>query len=136
MIPNWMRPLFVVAALYDIVLGAVFALGFRAIYARAGIELPNHDAYVQLPAAFIATFGLGFWLVSQDPARHRGIITLGVLMKLSFAGIVLVHRFTDGIPDMWVPFAVCDALFLIAFLVALSALPPERAPLPAGARAR
>lgn len=126
MMPGWLRPLFLTAAIYDLVLGVVFGLGFRPIYSRFGIELPNHDAYVQLPAALIAVFGVGFWFVARDPVRHRGIVTLGVLLKLSFAGIVLAHRFTDGIPDLWVPFAVCDLLFAVAFLAALPAIPERR----------
>ena len=123
MIPRWVRPLFVFAALYDIGLGLGFMLGFEPIFHRFGVQLPNHDAYVQLPAAMIVTFGLGFAMVSRDPARHRGIITLGVLMKLSFAGVVLAHRFFGEIPGMWVPFAVCDLLFMLAFLVALAVVP-------------
>ncbi len=126
MIAGWIRPLFVVAALYDLVLGLVFALGFRPIYARFGIALPNHDAYVQLPGLLIATFGIGFWFVSRDPVRQRAIIVLGVLLKLAFSGVVFYHRVFGSIPDMWVPFAVFDALFMVAFLAALRALPAEQ----------
>lgn len=126
MIPGWVRPLFVVAALYDFVLGVVFTFGFRSIYGRFGIALPNHDAYVQLPGMLIAVFGLGFWMVSRDPQRQRGIIVLGVLLKLVFSGVVLYHRIFGSIPDMWVPFAVADALFMLAFLAALRVLPAEQ----------
>lgn len=125
MIAGWIRPLFVVAALYDIVLGAAFAFAFRPIYGRFGIALPNHDAYVQLPGLLIAIFGIGFWIVSRDPARQRAIIGLGVLLKLAFTGVVLYHRLFGSIPGMWVPFAVVDLLFAIAFLAALRALPRE-----------
>ncbi|MEO5617409.1 MAG: hypothetical protein ABIS67_06530 [Candidatus Eisenbacteria bacterium] len=126
MIPNWVRPLFLAAAIYDLVLGLVFGLGFKAIYTRFGIALPNHDAYVQLPAAMIAIFGLGFWMVSRDPVRNRNLIVLGVLLKLAFSGVVLGHRFFAGIPDLWVPFAVADAIFMFAFLAALRAVPATR----------
>jgi len=127
MTPRWVRPLFVLAALYDIGLGLGFMLGFEPIFHRFGVQLPNHDAYVQLPAAMIVTFGLGFAMVSRDPARHRGIITLGVLMKLSFAGVVLAHRLFGEIPGMWVPFALCDLLFMVAFLAALAVVPEPQA---------
>lgn len=128
MTPKWIRPLFVVAALYDGILGLAFALAFRPIYARFGIALPNHDAYVQLPSALIAVFGLGFWFVSRAPERLRELIVLGVLLKLAFSGIVLGHWLFGAIPPVWVAFAVADAAFLVAFLIALSELKPAGGP--------
>jgi hypothetical protein len=117
----------VFAALYDIVLGLAYGLAFRPIYARFGIALPNHDGYVQLPAALILVFGIGFWLVARAPERNRDLIKLGVLMKLAFCVVVFGHRLFASIPTMWLPFAVADLLFAIAFLAALRALPAPRA---------
>jgi len=127
MTPKWIRPLFVVAAAYDILLGLIFLLAFRQIYAAFGVTLPNHDAYVLFGAALVAVFGIGFYFVSRDPERNRDIIKLGVLLKLSYAGIVLAYHFRHQIPAMWVPFAYIDLVFMIAFLLALRALPAARA---------
>ena len=124
---SWIRPLFVFAGLYDIVLGAVFFIAYKTIYARFNIELPNHEAYVLLPAALIAIFGLGFWMVAGAPQQNRNIVALGILMKLAFAGIVLNFAFRNAIPAMWVPFAWIDAAFMLAFIAAFRALPPVRA---------
>jgi hypothetical protein len=115
---SWVRPLFMIAALYDLILGVVFFFAFKPIYGRFIIPLPNHDAYVQLPAALIAIFGLGFWFVAQDPERNRDLITLGVLMKLAFSGIILSYAFRDAIPSMWVPLAWIDLAFMVAFIAA------------------
>ena len=121
------RPLFRVAALYDIVLGLVYGLGSRTIYKLFAITPPNHDAYVQLPAALILIFGIGFWFVAQAPERNRDIIRLGVMMKLAFSIIVFGHLLLGAIPTMWVPFAVIDLLFMISFVMALRALPKPAA---------
>lgn len=118
---SWVRPLFVVAALYDLVLGVAFFFAFKPLYERFAIPLPNHDAYVQLPAALIAIFGLGFWFVARAPERNRDLITLGVLMKLAFSGIILSYAFRDAIPSMWVPLAWIDAGFMVAFIAAARA---------------
>lgn len=123
---EWVRPLFLLAAVYDIVLGLVFALGFKSIMPRFQVPLPNHDAYVQLPAALIAIFGIGFWYVARDPKRNRDLIRLGVMLKLAFSGIVLWHYAAGTMPAMWVPFAVADLAFLAAFLMALAALKEPR----------
>jgi len=121
---SWIRPLFVIAALYDTVLGVAFFFAFKPVYERFGIPLPNHDAYVQLPAALIAIFGIGFWFVARAPERNRDLITLGVLMKLAFSGVVLSYAFRDAIPPMWVPLAWIDVAFMLAFIAALRASGP------------
>ena len=124
---EWVRPLFVVAAAYDLILGIAFLLAFRPIYARFGIALPNHDAYVQFAAAVVAIFGIGFWFVALAPQRNRDIIKMGILLKLSYASVVFAHFARGQMPTMWVPFAFLDLLFLGAFLAALKAMSGEPA---------
>jgi hypothetical protein len=125
---EWIRPLFVVAALYDFVLGVAFLLAWSSIYARFGIAPPNHPGYIQFGAAAIAIFGIGFWFVAQAPERNRDIIKLGVLLKIAYAGTVLTYWAQGRIPAMWVPFAWADLCFLATFVAALRALPAPRAP--------
>jgi hypothetical protein len=119
---EWIRPLFVVAALYDFLLGVVFLFAWPAIYARFGIAPPNHPGYIQFGAALIAIFGIGFWFVAQAPERNRDIIKLGILLKLAYAGIVLVYWARHAIPAMWVPFAWIDLAFMGTFIAALDVL--------------
>lgn len=47
MTANWIKPLFIVAALYDLLLGITALLFFKPLYNWLGITLPNHDGYVQ-----------------------------------------------------------------------------------------
>jgi hypothetical protein len=127
---EWLRPFFVVAAVYDFVLGVVFLVAHQAVYERFGVPPPNHPAYIQFCAALVTIFGIGFWYVSRAPERNRDIIKLGVLLKLSYSGIVLGWWFRGRMPMMWVPFAWIDLVFLLAFVGALRALPagpPEAA---------
>ena len=118
MIAGWVRPLFALAALYDMVLGLAFFFAFGPIYAHFTIPLPNHNAYVELPAALTAIFGFGFALVARDPERNRDMIRLGILMKLAFSLIVLSYAMRDAIPGMWVPLAWIDLGFALAFIAA------------------
>lgn len=128
MIPTWIRPLFVFAALYDVVLGVVVGLAFKPIMSRFGIALPNHDAYIQLPAALVAVFGIGFWLVARAPRERRDLIALGILMKLAYGGIVLGHAAAGNMPAMWTWFAWADLAFALAFVAAWRALGATGAP--------
>ncbi len=120
---EWIRPLFVIAAVYDLVLGLVFLLAYPAVYRSFGVELPNHPAYVQFAAAVVAIFGIASWYVAQAPERNRDIIKLGVLVKLAYVVVVLGWQVRGHMPAMWVPFAWIDLVFLAAFVAALRALP-------------
>jgi hypothetical protein len=122
MVPRWIRPLFVVAAAYDLILGLAYLFAYPALYARFGVTLPNHPGYVQLNALFVAIMGVGFWFVAQAPERNRDLIRLGVLFKAAYAGIVFYYNSRGLMPRMWLPWAVCDLLFMFAFLAALRAL--------------
>ncbi len=132
-IPRWIRPLFVVAAAYDIVLGLAFFFLYPGIYARSGVDLPNHPGYVQLNALFVMIMGIGFGMVAAAPERNRDLVTLGTLFKAAFAGIVFLYWARGLMPAMWLPWAACDTLFLVAFLVALAVLPAPGARRPAAA---
>jgi hypothetical protein len=123
---EWIRPLFVVAGLYDFLLGVVFALAWRSMYTRFNVTFPNHPGYVMVPALLIAIFGVGFWFVAQAPERNRDIIKLGILLKLAYAVPVLMYHFQGRIPPMWVPFAWIDLAFMVTFILALSTLAGTR----------
>jgi len=124
MTPAWIRPLFAFAAVYDIVLGVGLGLAFEPILSRLGVALPNHAAYVQLPAALVTIFGIGFGIVAAAPREHRDLILLGVLMKLAYSGIVLGHAAAGNMPAMWTWFAWPDLAFAVAFVAAWRALAP------------
>jgi hypothetical protein len=128
------KGLFWVAALYDIILGLVFGLFYQLIYARFGVELPNHPGYVQLSAMFIFIIGVGFYLVTRDPVGNRQIILLGILMKIGFCLVVFSHLFFGTVPPIYVHFAILDFLFLVSFLPAYAALRRMASPAQAGAK--
>lgn len=122
MTAKWIRPMFVVAALYDLGLGLAFLFGWPAIYQQFGVTPPNHPGYVQFGAAVIAIFGIGFGMVARQPERNRDLIVLGILLKLAYASTVLSYWSRREIPAMWVPFAWADLVFLVLFAVALRSL--------------
>ena len=127
MTPKWIKPFFIVAALYDFILGLAALLFFRQLYGWLNITLPNHDGYVQWGAAVVIVFGVGFWLVAQNPERNRDIIKMGILFKLAYSTTILGHFFLGSVPTIWVPFAWLDLIFLVMFIVALRVLAPPPA---------
>lgn len=123
----WIRALFAIVGLYDLVLGLAFLFAPAAIYDRMGVPPPNHWGYVQFPAALLIVFALMFFAVARAPAANRNLIPYGVLLKASYCGIVFYHHFAaGGIPTVWLTFAMLDLLGGAAMLAAWLALPARQ----------
>jgi hypothetical protein len=116
------QALFLVAALYDGALGAIFLIAPGLVFQWANVTPPNHFAYVQFPAALLIIFGLMFAAIARDPAGNRNLIVYGILLKLSYFGIAFWYWFTAGIPGLWKPFAVIDLVMAGLFVWSYQAL--------------
>lgn len=114
---TWTKPLYVVAALYDCVLGLAFLFFPMAIFAFYGVEPPNHAAYVQFPALLLLIFAALFMRIASNPARNHELIPYGIALKISYSGLAFWHASTTGIPSMWIPWAWADLVFLILFVI-------------------
>lgn len=109
-------PLFWVSAFYDGILGIGFLLIGMTIFEWAQVTPPNHVGYVQFPGALLIIFAIMFANIARDPVANRHLIIYGILLKISYCSIVFSHWAIGGLPWIWKPFAICDILFLIAFV--------------------
>ena len=107
--------LFVVAALYDGLLGLAFLCGTDAVFKWAQVTPPNHLGYVQFPAALLIVFAIMFLTIARKPRENRRLIPYGMMLKVSYAGVVVYHWSTSAIPNLWKPFAVFDIVFIAFF---------------------
>lgn len=121
------RALFVLAGLYDGVLGLAFLANGPGLFERFNVTPPNHWGYVQFPALLLLIFALMFFSIAVRPRANRGLIWYGVLLKVGYCGVVFRYWFGGGIPGMWKPFALIDLGFLILFVLAWLALKPGAA---------
>ncbi len=117
--------LFVLAAVYDGILGLAFLVLPAALFRWFDVTPPNHFGYVQFPAALLVVFGLMFLAIARNPERNRNLIPYGILLKVSYCAVVFAYWFTAGLPGMWKPFAVIDAVFGILFGWAYASLAPR-----------
>jgi hypothetical protein len=115
---NWIKPLFVIAGLYDGILGIAFLFFSSALFQRFGVEPPNHPGYVQFPALILLIFAAMFFRIAADPQKNRNLIPYGIALKIAYSGTVFWYQLTQGIPFMWIPWAWADVVFLILFLLA------------------
>ena len=114
--------LFVIAALYDGILGLLFLLAGTAPFQWVNVTPPNHLGYVQFPAALLIIFALMFAAIARRPSRNRHLIPYGMLLKVSYCAVVFGHWFSTGVPWIWKPFAILDLVFLVFFVWAYMAL--------------
>ena len=115
---QWIKPLFLIAALYDGILGLAFLIAPIGIFAMYGVEPPNHMAYVQFPAFLLIIFAIMFYRIAMDPIRNRELILYGCGLKVAYCSLVLVYELTTGISSMWIPWAWADLVFLVLFVTA------------------
>lgn len=114
--------LFLATAVYDGLLGLAFLLAPAAVFRMASVTPPNHFGYVQFPAALLIIFAIMFVTVAREPLAHRDLIVYGILLKLSYCGLVFWYWLGTDIPGLWKPFAVVDLVTAGLFAWAYRAL--------------
>jgi hypothetical protein len=114
------RTFFLVAALYDIVLGIGFVVAGEQILGAIAMALPPHVAYIQLAAVFILVQGLSYWLAYRDPFGNLGIVRVGVAYKAAYAGLAAWYLVIGALPSVFfIPWAIIDLGFLVGFVLFL-----------------
>ena len=108
--------LFIIAAIYDGVLGFTFLFAGNSIFSKFQVTPPNHWGYVQFPGALLLIFSLMFLSIAVKPIKNRNLIPYGILLKIAYCGVVFFYWLTSGIPIIWKPFAIVDVAFLILFI--------------------
>ena len=109
---------FVIAGLYDLVIGVVFLFAGASIFEAAAVPAPNHWAYIQFASLLLIVFGTMFFTIAADPIAHRNLIPFGMLLKLSYTGLVAYYWVTAECPMLFKPFAIIDGIMFFLFLLA------------------
>ena len=63
----------------------------------------------------VLVFGIGFFIVALNPAKHIGIVIMGLLGKLLFASNVLIQYSNEQVSQMAMTAAVIDLIFVLLF---------------------
>ena len=114
--------MFLVAALYDGLLGLAFLVAGDWIFQFTRVEPPNHMGYVQFPGALLIIFAIMFAVIARRPRENRDLIPYGILLKVAYCGVAGYHWLASGIPRMWKPLVLIDLVFMILFLIAYQSL--------------
>jgi len=110
--------LFVVAGLFDLILGIMYFFAHERLYTYFDMVPAGHPTYVEFPALVLVLFGVVFLQISSNPARYRAIISYGIGLIAASSGLAFWYEFTVGVYDMWIPMAVIAVVFLGALVLA------------------
>ncbi|MGA2095509.1 MAG: hypothetical protein ABSH39_04365 [Candidatus Acidiferrum sp.] len=110
--------LFLGAAFWNMVsAGATLFLLTDAEF-RARMRFPGmpDSISLQLLAACLFVFGLGYYWVSRDLSRNRDLVKLGVVGKPLVFLVFILHALAKEIPVLLAAPSVVDLLFGVLFL--------------------
>ena len=115
---KYYRVLFLIGAVYDLVLGIIFTFFFRFAFELLGIaeKLPPHGAYLSLIGAFLFVIGVAYAIIFVgDLQRNRGLIAVGALYKLAYFSVALYYFLAGDIPHIIFVslFGVADLVFFV-----------------------
>ena len=113
---SFFRGLFLVAAIYDLILGTAFFFFYKPVYAYFNITLPTYPMYLQMAAVFVIAMGAGYYFIYRNLYRNIDLVKLGIVYKLAYSGLTGYFYFADlaNITFFW--FAIIDAIFLVLFV--------------------
>ena len=111
------RNLFLIAALYDFILGLVFFIFLPFFFENIfKIPIPNYPGISQATAAFIFVMGVGFYFVYRNLYRNNDIVKLGIVFKLVYAALAFYYVFAQNYPVLFALFGAIDLIFIVFFL--------------------
>ena len=115
---SWIKPLFIIAGLYDAVLAIAFLCFAGPLFKWFGVTPPNHLGYVKFPALLLLIFAAMFFRIAGNAVKNRDLIPYGIALKIAYCGTAFWYQLTQGIPSMWIPWAWADLAFLVLFVIA------------------
>ena len=115
---KYYKGLFLVATIYDLVLGIVFLFFNRQVFDMLGVpeSLPEFGGFILLIGAFLFVIGIAYLLIYLgDLQRNRDLITIGALYKLAYSSIAFYCLAIGDYPHLAfiTIFGVADLIFLI-----------------------
>ena len=117
---RWYRRLYLVATIYDVVLGVVFLFfaGWAFDLLEIRDEIPE-GGYVPLIGAFLLVIGIAYWLIYRgDLVENRDLIAVGTLYKLAYSGVGFWVWAFEEVPHIAfvAVFGIADVVFFVLML--------------------
>lgn len=111
------KTFFLVAALYDGILGAVFFLFYNPLFHALNIQLPSNTSYIHITTAYIFVQGLSYWFVFRDPIKNVDIVKVGIVYKVIYSGLAFYYlAIGQLLSAVFAWLGLVDVIFLVLFI--------------------
>lgn len=89
---SWMKFVLRFVAAYNVLAGVNMFCFYHESYKAIGVAKPELNLPIQLVGVLVALFGVGYWMVANNPVENRNLLLLGFWSKLlgSVLGIYYV----------------------------------------------
>ena len=119
---GYYKKLYLIAALYDLLLGFGFLLFYKFIYKMFNMNLPENPAYLSLCAILIGIYGILLFMIHKNPENNRITIVYAILIKFAFVAVVLYYWLFVGPEYVDIPFRIIAGIDLIFAFLFLNSL--------------
>jgi len=111
------KRLFLIGALYNIVLGLIFLVFFSRLMSLFDMPMPPRELAVfhQMGILLAMVYGIGYYMVSRDLYAHKGIVLLGIIGKIIVFLLFLHHLVFSGLHVLIFLIGVGDLMFALLF---------------------
>lgn len=121
------RLFFVAAAAFNFAAGLPLLIAPEIMLSTLGIAVPDDLLFHRMTGLLVVCFGVIYYFVSQELARYKPLVWIGVLGK---AGVVVLfaEAFTSGrLPFAAYAVSLGDLAFTAGFLIFVLSYKGERA---------
>lgn len=110
------KTIFLIAAIYDFILGIAFFAFYKQIFTYFNIPIPSSPIYLQMAAAFVIAMGIGYCFIYKNLYRNIDLVKLGIVYKTVYSGLVGYFYFANLAHIIFLCFAIFDIIFLVLFI--------------------
>lgn len=117
------RPVFFVAALFNYGLGLALLFIPATMLPLVGQHLPDDLVFVRLAGLLIASYGIGYHMISRAPSANRNLVWLGMVGKLLAVGLFAQQWLAGLLSTTAFGLGTGDLLFAALFWTYLQRVP-------------
>ena len=100
---KYYKGLFLVTAVYDLILGLIFMFFVKSAFDLIGIpeKLPEFTGYLTLIGGYVFVLGLAYYFIYRsDLYKNLDLILIGLLYKLVYCAITFYYFIIGDIPHI------------------------------------
>ena len=107
--------LFLFAAIWAWLVSVPYVFVYRYTFPMVGMRVPESPVWFIFSCLCVATFGLGYFIVSRNIEKNQGIVIIGTVGKIMVFALFLYGTIAGEISPLLMINAVADLVFAALF---------------------